>query len=39
MDKEQMITLVAELLRKMYYEDVEFFYAFLLKLARKKRYA
>lgn len=36
MKKEQMIQLVAELLQKMYYEDVEFFYKFAAGFARKK---
>lgn len=38
MDKEQIIDLVADMLRKMYYEDVEFFYKFLMEFAQKKRY-
>lgn len=36
MNKEEMINAVSDALRKMYYEDVEFFYGFLIKYANRK---
>lgn len=36
MGKDQMIQQAAETLRKMYYEDVEFFYKFVTGYAQKK---
>lgn len=36
MDKEEMIQAVSDILRKMYYEDVEFFYGFLTQYAKRK---
>lgn len=36
MDKEEMIQAVSDTLRKMYYEDVEFFYGFLNQYASRK---
>lgn len=36
MDKEQMIQQATETLKKMYYEDVEFFWNFVTGYAKKK---
>lgn len=36
MNKEEMINAVSDALRKMYYEDVEFFHGFLIKYANRK---
>lgn len=36
MEKEQMIEQAAELMKKMYYEDVEFFFGMIAKFAAKK---
>lgn len=36
MEKDRMIQQAAETLRKMYYEDVEFFYKFVTGYAQKK---
>jgi hypothetical protein len=36
MEKEKMIEEVKDVLRKMYYEDVEFFYKFVTGFAEKK---
>lgn len=36
MDKESMIQHVAELLTKLYYEDVEFFCGMIVRYAEKK---
>lgn len=36
MEKEQMIEKSVELLKQLYYEDVEFFYGFLTSYAKKK---
>lgn len=36
MDKEQMIQQAAETMKKMYYEDVEFFWKFVTGYAQKK---
>ena len=36
MDKEEMIQEAAEVMRHLYYEDVEFFYNFVTGYARKK---
>lgn len=36
MEKEQMIEQTAELLKKIYYEDVEFFWGMIAQYAAKK---
>lgn len=36
MDKESMIQHAAELLKKLYYEDVEFFCGLIVRYAEKK---
>ena len=36
MEKEQMIEEAVELMKKMYYEDVEFFFGMIAKFAAKK---
>lgn len=36
MEKEQMIEQVAALLRKLYFEDVEFFWGLIAQYAAKK---
>ena len=36
MEKEQMIEQTAELLKKLYYEDVEFFWGMIAQYAAKK---
>lgn len=36
MTKEQMIQQTAEILKKLYYEDAEFFYKFVTGYAAKK---
>lgn len=36
MEKEQMIAQTAELLKKLYYEDVEFFWGMIAQYAAKK---
>lgn len=36
MEKEQMIVQTAELLKKLYYEDVEFFWGMIAQYAAKK---
>lgn len=36
MEKEEMIKAAEEVLKKMYYEDVEFFYKFVTGFAEKK---
>lgn len=36
MEKEQMIERAAELMKKMYYEDVAFFFGMITKFAAKK---
>ena len=36
MSKEDMISAVSDALRKMYYEDVEFFHGFLIQYANRK---
>lgn len=36
MEKEQMIEEAAELMKKMYHEDVEFFFGMIAKFAAKK---
>lgn len=35
-DKEQMITEIVAVLKKLYWEDFEFFYKFVLGYAEKK---
>jgi hypothetical protein len=36
MEKEQMIVQTAELLKKLYYDDVEFFWGMIAQYAAKK---
>ena len=36
MEKEQMIEQAVELMKKMYYEDVAFFFGMIVKFAAKK---
>ena len=36
MSREEMIQAVSDTLRKMYYEDIDFFYGFLIQYAGKK---
>lgn len=36
MNKQEMANKAAEILCKMFYEDVEFIYKFIVRLARKK---
>ena len=36
MEKEEMIQAVSDILRKLYYEDVDFFYGFLTQYANRK---
>lgn len=36
MEKEQMIEQTAELMKKLYYEDVEFFWGMIAQYAAKK---
>ena len=36
MSREEMIQAVSDTLRKMYYEDIDFFYGFLIQYASKK---
>lgn len=36
MSKEEMIQVTADVLRKMYYEDVEFFFKFVTGYANRK---
>lgn len=36
MEKEQMIVQTAELMKKLYYEDVEFFWGMIAQYAAKK---
>lgn len=36
MDKEEMIERIAEILRRLYYEDVEFYYGMIQRYAAKK---
>ena len=36
MDKERMIQQTAELMRKLYFEDVEFFWGLIAQFAAKK---
>jgi hypothetical protein len=36
MEKEQMIVQTAELLKKLYYEDVEFFWGMIAQYAAKR---
>ena len=36
MDKEEMIERIAEILRRLYYEDVEFYYGMIQRYATKK---
>lgn len=38
MDKDEMIRKMSEVMRRMYYEDIEFFYNFVTGYAKKKGY-
>jgi hypothetical protein len=37
MEKEQMIQQMAEIMAKMYYEDVDFFWGMIVQFAKRKK--